>query len=192
MRGHNIRIALVVVNILSIITVPFTLYAQQQQPIDFRERTSYTDMELVEAIFGSDKRLTRSLTMQREKREADTPPLGPPVAIKVEFETNSATVKPEYYADLDKLGRGLTAQQFANGRILIAGHTDSVGSAPYNKRLSEKRAESVKQYLMKSFRIDSNRLQTVGYGEEKRLIEIDDTPAAQAKNRRVEVMSLRQ
>jgi OOP family OmpA-OmpF porin len=130
--------------------------------------------------------------MQREKREADTSPLGTPVAIQVVFETNSATVKPEYYADLDKLGRGLTAQQFANGCILIAGHTDSVGSAPYNKRLSEKRVESVKQYLMKSFRIDSNRLQTVGYGEEKRLIEIDDTPAAQAKNRRVEVMSLRQ
>lgn len=68
--------------------------------------------------------------------------------------------------------------------IFVEGHTDSAGRAESNKTLSEKRAEAVKNYLVKVHRIDVNKIQSVGFGETTPIAD-NSTSAGRAKNRRV-------
>ena len=70
-------------------------------------------------------------------------------------------------------------------KFTVEGHTDSVGSDQLNQRLSDSRANSVKEYLVKSG-IDAFRLSALGYGESKP-IDSNKTRAGRANNRRVEI-----
>lgn len=99
------------------------------------------------------------------------------------FEFNKATFKQESYNELNKLERML--QQNALMKVEISGHTDNVGTNAYNKTLSQKRAEAVRNYLTKKG-IDSGRVTAVGYGSSKPLASNDDESEGRALNRRVE------
>ena len=66
----------------------------------------------------------------------------------------------------------------------LAGHTDSVGSEAYNQQLSQRRAESVRNYLL-DLGVDPDQLTAVGYGESKP-IRSNDTEEGRERNRRVE------
>jgi OOP family OmpA-OmpF porin len=68
--------------------------------------------------------------------------------------------------------------------VVIEGHTDSVGTAAYNKKLSQQRAEAVKKYMVEKG-IDANRLKAQGFGE-VRPIASNDTEEGRQQNRRVE------
>jgi OOP family OmpA-OmpF porin len=120
------------------------------------------------------------------------PPLSPPspgkaaVALNVFFEFNSAVVLKQYYTDLDKLGQALTQPEYRTYQVQIEGHTDSVGSDVYNQQLSEKRAESIKSYLVQHFPIAPERLVAKGYGK-GRPRATNDTQEGRYQNRRVEV-----
>ncbi len=111
---------------------------------------------------------------------------GASVNIKVEFDKDKATIRPEYHANLDELGKALNSPELAGKTIGLAGHTDSDADAAYNQTLSEKRAAAVKDYLVQNFGIDSDRLVTRGYGESRPLVP-NDSPENMQKNRRVEV-----
>ncbi len=100
----------------------------------------------------------------------------------VGFETGSSQLTPDSLKVLDRAVLALRGQ--SGMRVLIAGHTDSIGSATYNKNLSLARAKSVKQYLT-SQGIAPSRLDVAGFGEEQP-IESNDTEAGRRKNRRVE------
>lgn len=80
----------------------------------------------------------------------------------------------------------LTQPQYNTHRVQIEGHTDSVGGDIANQRLSEKRAESIKSYLVQRFPIASERLVAKGYGESQPLTT-NDTEEGRQRNRRVEV-----
>jgi OOP family OmpA-OmpF porin len=110
------------------------------------------------------------------------------VALNVFFEFNSATVLKQYYADMDKLGQVLTQPQYSTYRARIEGHTDNVGSDAYNQRLSERRAESIKSYLVQHFAIAPERLMAKGYGK-ARARATNDTQEGRDQNRRVEVVN---
>jgi len=69
--------------------------------------------------------------------------------------------------------------------VEISGHTDFVGAKAFNKRLSEKRAAAVKSFLV-SKGVDTRRIKTVGYGEERPLASNDDEKEGRSLNRRVE------
>ena len=69
--------------------------------------------------------------------------------------------------------------------IEISGHTDNIGSDKYNQKLSEKRAKSVKKYLLANFNIDKSRLIAKGYGESQPFAT-NNTSEGRALNRRVE------
>jgi outer membrane protein OmpA-like peptidoglycan-associated protein len=108
------------------------------------------------------------------------------VNLNIPFEYNSSELKPEASAQLKQLQSALSKESLRNDRFLVAGHTDAKGSAPYNKQLSLKRAESVKRYLVGAG-LDPGRLDTVGYGSERPLApDRPDDPA----NRRVEIRDL--
>ena len=124
--------------------------------------------------------------------KAATPPAvvpAPTVATKVTyaadafFDFNKSVVKPEGKAKLDDLVGKI---KDINLEVIIAvGHTDSVGSDAYNQKLSVKRSEAVKAYLV-SKGIEKNRVYTEGKGE-KQPVADNKTAEGRAKNRRVEI-----
>ncbi len=113
----------------------------------------------------------------------------PPAATKVTyaadafFDFDKSVLKPEGRAKLDDL---VGKVKGINLEVIIAvGHTDSVGTDAYNQRLSVRRAESVKAYLV-SKGIEKNRVYTEGKGE-KQPVADNRTAEGRAKNRRVEI-----
>jgi OOP family OmpA-OmpF porin len=111
------------------------------------------------------------------------------VALKVEFDFNSANLTPAAAKTLDELGKALTSDDLKGYCFVVEGYTDSVGSDGYNKKLSERRAESVVAYLTKQFSIDKDRLQPVGMGKTSPLAS-NDTEEGRQKNRRVQIANL--
>ena len=106
-----------------------------------------------------------------------------PSTIIVEFDTNKSEIKTKYDEDLNKLGAFLKEWPKAKGEI--SGHTDNVGSDKYNLALSQRRAASVKTYLVDKFSIAPERLTTEGYGETKP-IATNKTKEGRQLNRRIE------
>ena len=102
------------------------------------------------------------------------------------FDTAKWDIKPKYYPLLDQVVGIL--KKNPNMRLEIQGHTDNIGSASYNQELSQKRAEAVREYLMKAG-ISPSRLKAVGYGFRKPVAS-NDTPQGRAKNRRVELLPI--
>ena len=99
------------------------------------------------------------------------------------FDFDKAVLKPEGKAKLDDLVgkiQGITLEV-----IIAVGHTDSVGTDTYNQKLSVRRAEAVKAYLV-SKGIEKNRVYTEGKGE-KQPVADNKTAEGRAKNRRVEI-----
>jgi OOP family OmpA-OmpF porin len=99
------------------------------------------------------------------------------------FDFDKAVLKPAGKAKLDELVANLKG---LNLEVIIAvGHTDSVGSVAYNQKLSVRRAESVKAYLV-SKGVEANRVYTEGKGKSQPVAD-NKSAAGRAKNRRVEI-----
>ena len=94
-------------------------------------------------------------------------------------------MKPESAPVVQSIARGLDTNP--NLRLLIEGHTDSVGNAGQNLDLSKRRAEAVKTVLVTQFKVDAARLTTAGLGASKP-IDSNDTPQGRSQNRRVELV----
>jgi outer membrane protein OmpA-like peptidoglycan-associated protein len=99
------------------------------------------------------------------------------------FDTGSDRLKPESAAVIQSIARGLQASPGL--KLLIEGHTDSVGNAAQNLDLSRRRAEAVKAVLVSQFKLDASRFTTAGLGASKP-IDSNDTPQGRSQNRRVE------
>ncbi len=99
------------------------------------------------------------------------------------FDIDSAVVHPGAYSDIKRMAKIL--RDYPQTRIRIEGHTDSTGSEEYNLRLSQRRAEAVKQLLVAEG-IDPSRIVTIGYGE-ARPRATNATKQGRQLNRRVEV-----
>lgn len=100
------------------------------------------------------------------------------------FTTSSAQLQGNANNSLDKLVNFLN--QYPERTVQIEGHTDSMGSAEYNQGLSQNRAESVQQYLLKKG-IGSERLKARGIGENQPLAD-NNTALGRQQNRRVEII----
>lgn len=104
-------------------------------------------------------------------------------ARKIFFKANSDLLIEESIAPLDEVA--VLLNNYRSYKVVIEGHTDSTGSSHINNILSQKRAETVKIYLMEKG-VDASRLTAIGYGAERPLIS-NSTPAGRAVNRRVEI-----
>ena len=113
------------------------------------------------------------------------PPPPPPLVLEgVQFDNDKATLRPEAFAILDKVAIGL--KDWGDVNIEVAGHTDSKSDDEYNLKLSQRRAEAVRDYLI-SKGISADRLTAKGYGESKPIAD-NETEEGRFKNRRVELV----
>lgn len=101
----------------------------------------------------------------------------------VTFRTGSADLNPDFFRVLDSVG--LVLDEYEKTLIVIAGHTDSVGSDASNQQLSERRAMTVGQFLTGKG-VSGQRLVIIGYGEARPIAD-NNTDQGRSQNRRVEL-----
>ncbi len=104
----------------------------------------------------------------------------------VEFDTGKASIRSDSLSRLDGVIEYMTHMKSV--RLEISGHTDNVGDPSRNKKLSQQRADSVRNYLI-SKGIDGSRIQAVGYGDERPVAD-NGTDEGRQKNRRIEAIEL--
>ncbi|HZA28178.1 MAG TPA: OmpA family protein [Gammaproteobacteria bacterium] len=106
------------------------------------------------------------------------------------FDFDKAEIKPEAERTLDQVGTVI--EQFPEGKVLIEGHTDSKGSPDINLELSKRRAEAVKDWLVKKKGVPESIITSRGSGETKPVApdtnpDGSDNPQGRQQNRRVEI-----
>ena len=128
---------------------------------------------------------TRSLSVAERDRVAVIAADRPKIDLEISFAYNSAVIGDAALPILVALGQALSGMK--DTVFLIAGHTDGVGGTAFNQRLSERRAGTVKRFLVANYGIPAADLVTVGYGKSR--LKDPANPAA-AVNRRVQVANL--
>ncbi len=110
----------------------------------------------------------------------------PSLSLLIQFDFNSASVKPESQQALANLAQALQSKELVESKFAIEGHTDAKGRADYNLKLSQQRAEGVRAFLARQG-VAVSRLSAVGKGSSELSNEAD--PLA-AENRRVRIVNL--
>jgi outer membrane protein OmpA-like peptidoglycan-associated protein len=137
--------------------------------------------DVVKALAPTKKlRGPRGLIIQGE----DKPPS---IDLYIPFEYNSDKLKTEALLTLKRLGAALKDTRLSGYRFEIAGHTDAKGSAEYNQKLSERRAEAVRNYIVFQYDIEPDRIETVGFGKTQLL---DPLKPEDGINRRVQIINI--
>jgi outer membrane protein OmpA-like peptidoglycan-associated protein len=131
-------------------------------------------------------RTTRSLTTVEREHISEIAKDRPSVDIEINFDYKSAKIGPAAVSSVTALGKALTNPELKGSTFILAGHTDAKGSYPSNQDLSEKRADSIKRYLVDHFQIPAATLLTVGYGKTKLKNESDPLGS---ENRRVQIVN---
>jgi len=140
----------------------------------------------------------RQQALERVKSKADAIPLKrPPVAVQllklpqfiadVQFDPDTSIIRPESYRTLGRIADVLGHPTLLPYGFLIVGHTDATGKREYNLTLSQRRADSVREVLVTTFKISSKRLQAVGLGEEQLQDAVHPTAAI---NQQVQVVTV--
>ncbi len=104
------------------------------------------------------------------------------ITLNVQFAPGKAEVDPKFTADLEKFAEFLT--KYPETKAEIEGHTDNTGAEKLNFRISQKRAESVRKYLINNLKVDQTRVTPKGYGPSQPVAD-NTTPEGREKNRRV-------
>lgn len=148
-----------------------------------------TEAEIVEVLKQKDGRPIfviggKTVYLIEGKRPYDDLENAPKAGALIYFDFASARIRPESYPLLDEFGKALKGG-LADAEFVIAGHTDSYGSEEFNMGLSERRANSVRDYLITKQGINPERLKIKAYGETAP-IALNDTPENRQLNRRVE------
>lgn len=153
------------------IFLPFCAFAAQEQ-------SQVIDSEdIADALTAPKTRgLTRGIGVRQRAK----------VDLNIPFEVNSSELAVDALKQLRQLIAALSRESLAEYRFQVAGHTDSSGDADYNRSLSERRANAVRQYLIDNG-IDPDRLVAVGYGED---MPLNGRDPAHPDNRRVEIANI--
>jgi OmpA-OmpF porin, OOP family len=113
------------------------------------------------------------------------------LTIHVNFDFDKSNITKADDAELQKAINFL--RKYPDSRVKLEGHTDSKGTEEYNQKLSERRAEAVRQYLIKEGAVDKAMISATGYGELRPIAPNEtpdgkDNPEGRAENRRVEIL----
>lgn len=140
--------------------------------------------KFVQTIRG---RSTRSLSATEREEIASMVKDKPKIDLEINFDYNSAEISAKSLPSVQALGRALSNADLKGSTFVVAGHTDAAGGEAYNQELSERRADSIKRYLVDKFGLTGSDLVTVGYGKSK--LKDPNQPMAEV-NRRVQVVNM--
>jgi outer membrane protein OmpA-like peptidoglycan-associated protein len=142
------------------------------------------ETKLIQSVRG---RATRSLSSTEREEIATAAKDKPNIDLEITFDYNSADISTKSLASVQALGRALTSPELKGSTFVVAGHTDAAGGESYKQDLSERRADSIKRYLVEKYSIAATDLVTVGYGKSK--LKDPSQPMAEV-NRRVQVVNM--
>jgi outer membrane protein OmpA-like peptidoglycan-associated protein len=131
-------------------------------------------------------RTTRSLSMDERNELQSLIVDKPKIDLEINFDYNSANISEGSVSAVRHLGEALTSDQLHGQTFVVSGYTDAVGGEEYNQDLSNRRADTIKKYLMDNYHIAAGDLVTVGYG--KTHLKDAANPDS-AVNRRVQVVN---
>lgn len=137
------------------------------------------------AKFREIRRRRGPTVQEREALFNSLKPL-PQIDLTVYFAFDSADIGTEAAADLAELGAALSSAKLRRDTFVLAGHTDANGSAGYNLELSERRANAVRDYLVRNFGLSAANFDAVGYGLEQLA---DPEKPLSGENRRVQIFN---
>lgn len=165
--------------------------AAAQTPEKVLSDKDITEAALIEALTPAQQPiLTRSIRVERnndEPRPMSSKPAS--ASLLITFETNSAALTSRARQSLNVVGEALRSKQLADFRFAIQGHADPRGNPEANLKLSQLRAESVRDYLVRNKHIDGPRLDAIGKGDTELMNKAN--PIA-PENRRVTIVNLTQ
>src|SRR3977135_219855 len=136
--------------------------------------------------------------LERAKSKEDAVPLKrPPIStellelprfmVEVQFDPDASTIRPESYQTLGRIADALCHSTLLRSGFLIVRRPDATGKREYNLTLSQKRADSIRDALVNTFKISSKRLQAIGLGEQQ--LKDGRGPTA-ASNQQVQVVTV--
>ena len=172
------RLIALVVSLAACVGLPPPLWAQ----------AAPSAAEMVEQLKAQPAPAPRTRSLRNLTVEvADTAPAArPSLSLLIQFDFNSAKVKPESQQALSNLAQALQSKELVDAKFVVEGHTDAKGRTDYNLKLSQQRADAVRVYLASNGVADA-RLQAVGKGSTE-LANTTDPLAAD--NRRVRIVNL--
>ena len=132
-------------------------------------------------------RKTRSLSLGEREEIAEIAATKPKIDLEIHFDFNSAEISKESMPAVQALGDALSDAKLRGSTFVVAGHTDGVGGDQFNQELSERRADTIKHYLVDHYHLTSGDLVTVGYGKTKPKNAADPNDGV---NRRVQVVNM--
>jgi len=132
-------------------------------------------------------RKTRSLSLGEREEIASIASTKPNIDLEIQFDYNSADISKTSTQAVQELGKALSNPSLRGSTFVVAGHTDGIGSDAFNQDLSERRADTIKTYLVQKFGINGTDLVTVGYGKTKLK---DAQNPNDPINRRVQVVNM--
>lgn len=149
--------------------------------IRFTDKTPSDPAKTSQAV-PSTERVSDSGDAARDASDAERKRPGA-FGFLIHFAFDSAQLPLESFVFLDRVAEVLKMERAAGAKLVVEGHTDAVGSENYNLRLSARRSEAVKQYLVDKHKIESSRLVTVAKGKAELLDRNEPTSSV---NRRVQ------
>jgi len=187
---------------IGLVAVALTVLVASRFPAHAQEAVTRDDiikrLSGLEAAPDLNVAALRQRAFERAKSKADAVPLKrPPIAaellelprfmVEVQFDPDASTIRPESYQTLGRIADALCHSTLLRYGFLIVGRTDATGKREYNLTLSQKRADSIRDALVNTFKISPKRLQAVGLGEEQ--LQDAARPTA-AINQQVQVVTV--
>ena len=163
-------------------TVTRGLSTGPQQPVDATAKAKETSF--VDTLRN---RKTRSLSLGERQEIAELAATKPKIDLEIQFDYNSADISKGSISAVQELGKALSDASLKGSTFVVAGHTDAIGGEAYNQDLSERRADTIKKYLVENYGLAGSNLVTVGYGKTK---PKDPNAPMDPINRRVQVVNM--
>jgi outer membrane protein OmpA-like peptidoglycan-associated protein len=132
-------------------------------------------------------RKTRSLSLGEREEVAQIASTKPNIDLDIQFDYNSDQIRKASMPAAEELGKALSNASLKGSTFVVAGHTDAIGGEAYNQGLSERRADTIKRFLVDKYGINGTDLVTVGYGKDK---PKDPNAPMDPINRRVQVVNM--
>jgi OOP family OmpA-OmpF porin len=192
------KIGLREIGLLTVALIAFAAPASQARAQAVSATDMVNQLTGLETSADLDVAALRQQVLERVKSKADAIALKrPPVAVQllklpqfiadVQFDPDTSIIRPESYRTLGRIADVLGHPTLRPYGFLIVGHTDATGKRDYNLILSQRRADSIREVLVATFKISPKRLQAVGLGEEQLQDAVHPTAAI---NQQVQVVTV--